>query len=536
MRFKYLASSILAVSAGVVIIAGCSDPIPLEDYPEDYIGAPFTAKPLSPKNVWEHPTYGGGTTFSTTMHSDHYNSDVMPLAGPLGDEPILSFQDMGIDIGGICSTPRITHDGNILVPCQDGILPLRKRKLVLMDPDMNIIAESASGVWTGASETTSSVPGGVYLHVRSDGTVLNGSADMKVEQFELDGSGTEYLRTEIRDLDAFSPGDALFEIAEDGTDASGGNLWFVTLGSGSPAGVVVGYIESGDWSTSAIHTFPILAGEITENGFAIGEDGVFVLTDTKLYSFGIKDDGTGDLFINWEYAYDVTTNTRPEFVSKGSGSTTTLLGDDLISIADNADGQVNLIVMRREAGGYASAEDRIVCKIPLFNNGASAVDVSPIGYDDGKGNASLVISNWSGNDPLGAILGIPTPPIAGSMSNMVGGMSRYDINGRNPGDGCSLIWNRPDVTYTTVAKLSTATGLIYTYTQDRSYTIGNAYYFEAIDFENGNTAFKKLTGVDEKTGGTLTAKYTNGMLTLALAPNGAIYQGVFGGILKLQDQ
>ena len=529
---KLLSIQTLLAGTCAWVASGCF----LAPPPADFVGSAFSPKPLAAKDVWVHPTYGDGTTFSTTMHSDHYNSDVMPFPGPLGNNPVVSFQDMGLKIGGICSTPRFTSDGNIIVPCQDGPLPDKKRKLVLMDPNMNVIAQSGPDVWQGASEVGSSVPGGVYLHVRSDGTVLNGSADMKVEKFYVDGTGTKFLREEIRDLSAVSPGDALFEIAEDGTDANGGNLWFVTLGSGTPAGVVVGYIEAGDWATAPIHTFPILSGEITENGFAIGEDGVFVLTDTKLYSFNI-DGGTGDVINNWEYAYDVTPNVRPEFVSKGAGTTTTLLGDDLISIVDNADGQVNLIVMRRETGGgYATAEDRIVCKMPLFNNGASAADVSPIGYDDGNGNVSLVISNWSGSDPLGTLFGNLIPPIFGSMSDMVGGLARYDVNGRNPGDGCTLNWSRSDVTYTTVAKLSTATGLIYTYTQDRSYKSKNAYYFEAIDFENGKTAFKKLAGTDAKVGGMLTAKYTNGMLTLAIGPNGAIYQGVFGGMLKLQDQ
>ena len=160
MSFKTLTIGTLLAIPLAGLIAGCVEA------PVDYISTPFSAKSLQPKNVWEHPTYGDGTSFSTTMHSDHYNSDVMPFPGPLGNNPKVSFQDMDLLIGGICSTPRITHDGNILVPCQDGLITKRNRKLVLMDPDMNIIAESARGVWKGASETGSSVPGGVYLHLR----------------------------------------------------------------------------------------------------------------------------------------------------------------------------------------------------------------------------------------------------------------------------------------------------------------------------------------------------------------------------------
>ena len=81
--------------------------------------------------------------------------------------------------------------------------------------------------------------------------------------------------------------------------------------------------------------------------------------------------------------------------------------------------------------------------------------------------------------------------------------------------------------------MSTATGLIYTYTQDLSWTDSNAYYFEAIDFETGATAFRKLAGYES--GGLFDTKYYNGMLTMAIAPNGAIYQGVFGGLVSLKD-
>ena len=82
-------------------------------------------------------------------------------------------------------------------------------------------------------------------------------------------------------------------------------------------------------------------GEVAENGMGIGEDGVFVLTDTALYGYQV--DANGDIEQLWRYAYEVTSAELTEFVSDGSGSTPTLLGRELIAITDNAQDQVNLL-------------------------------------------------------------------------------------------------------------------------------------------------------------------------------------------------
>ena len=141
---------------------------------------------------------------------------------------------------------------------------------------------------------------------------------------------------------------------------------------------------------------------------------------------------------------------------------------------------------------------------------------------------------FAGLDKFGTVGNYSFENYYATMSGMAGGMERWDVNGRSPGAGCTQNWSRPDLVSTTVSKLSTATGLIYTYTQDQSYTAANAYYFEAIDFANGNTAFKKLTG--SEIGGLFGTTFNNGMLTLAIGPNGGVYQGVFGGIVSLKDQ
>lgn len=499
---------------GAITVAGCAPP----EKPIDYEGTPVAASPLPAKDVTVHPIYDGHA-FSSTFHSDHYNSDVMGFSAPLGINPVVTFQNMGISNGGICSTPRVNSQGQIVVGCQDGALTARQRKLVLMDADMNILAESKPGEWQGATVTEEGVGGGVYPHILSDDSVVNGTAAMTVERWEVVAdpesvTGLSWTKETLFDLKAQFPNDQFFEVVED----YNGKLWFITLGGLQTAGASVGVIDP----VTGVATSVVLSGEAVENGLAIGEDGIYALTNKALYGFEL--DGSGNIVQNWRHAYDVTSTPRSEWVSDGSGTTPTLLGRDLIAIVDNAETQVNLVVLLRDA---SVATDRLVCKVPLFSPGSSVVDVSPIGY----GN-SLVIQNWSGMDPASELGGIPTLDVFGSMTNMAGGFTRIDV--REDRSGCDVIWERPDLVHNTVPQLSTQTGLIYTYTQDQSFTSRNAYYFEAIDFQSGQTVWRKLAGVEN--GGFLDTSYYNATLTLSLGPDGSLYQGIFGGLLKLEDQ
>jgi hypothetical protein len=79
-----------------------------------------------------------------------------------------------------------------------------------------------------------------------------------------------------------------------------------------------------------------------------------------------------------------------------------------------------------------------------------------------------------------------------------------------------------------VPKLSTRTGLIYTYTQLLSVPDPiDAWYFTAIDFETGEVVFRVLAGT-----GLLK---TNAFGSPAISPQGTVYQGVLGGLIALRD-
>ena len=87
---------------------------------------------------------------------------------------------------------------------------------------------------------------------------------------------------------------------------------------------------------------------------------------------------------------------------------------------------------------------------------------------------------------------------------------------------------RSELATTTSPRLSTKTGLIYTVS--REYDQQNdlyVYYWAALDFRTGETVWKKLAG----TGDRFDTFYPG----LVVGPNGALYSGVYGGLIGVRD-
>ena len=78
-----------------------------------------------------------------------------------------------------------------------------------------------------------------------------------------------------------------------------------------------------------------------------------------------------------------------------------------------------------------------------------------------------------------------------------------------------------------VPKLSTKTGLIYTYERPADPSGAEGYYWTAIDWRNGKTAFRQYAGSG--------LNYNNNYAGIALGPDGTAYLGVVGGMLALRD-
>jgi hypothetical protein len=131
------------------------------------------------------------------------------------------------------------------------------------------------------------------------------------------------------------------------------------------------------------------------------------------------------------------------------------------------------------------------------------------------GRSMVVENNYGYQDPFGPNSGAVTEP----------GFARVDL--KKNGKGCKKVWtNRDARAPTVVPKLSTKTGLIYTYTRPPD-ELAQGYYWTAIDFRNGKTKWTKYSGSG--------LGFNNNYAGLALGPDGTAYLGTIGGMIALRD-
>jgi hypothetical protein len=125
----------------------------------------------------------------------------------------------------------------------------------------------------------------------------------------------------------------------------------------------------------------------------------------------------------------------------------------------------------------------------------------------------FVENNYGYQDPFGPNSGALTTP----------GFARVDVTKH----GCRKAWEtRAERAPSVVPKLSTQTGLIYTYTRDPDpLPIGQPYFWTAIDAHTGATAFKVYAGSG--------LGFNNNYAGIAIGPDGTAYLGVTGGLVAL---
>ncbi len=221
-----------------------------------------------------------------------------------------------------------------------------------------------------------------------------------------------------------------------------------------------------------------------------------------MYRFSARN---GKPRIDWRHAYRNSGIVKPGQADAGSGTTPTIMRGGYVAITDNAD-PMNVVVYRKYD---RPKRRRVVCEQPVFEAGAGATENSLIT----AGRSLFVENNYGYQDPFGPSSGALTTP----------GFARVDVTK----DGCTLVWtNTTERAPTVVPKLSTATGLIYTYTRDEA-IIGQPYFWTAIDARSGATAFKVYAGSG--------LGFNNNYAGLALGPDGTAYLGVTGGIVALRD-
>jgi hypothetical protein len=286
-------------------------------------------------------------------------------------------------------------------------------------------------------------------------------------------------------------------------DWNGGYYWYATTGG------MVGMVHT----DTGIVRSRRLEGEVIENSFAVGEDGVYILSDQALYRF--SQDAGGNIVVDWRTEYDRGPGQKPGHITRGSGTTVTLLGglDGLVVITDNAEPRIHLQFVRRSDGA-------VMCSTPVFEAGKSGTDVSTAGFEHadetGKGTgvySVLVENNWADH----------TFP----RSRPEPGLTRVDAIRHADGTySCGQVWASREKSIG-VFKLSLGNGLAYMYWRAEGSPI-TKWYLTAIDFETGETVYKKLTGTG--------LGYNNWAGALFLHPDGGVaYSTTIFGLVMVQD-
>ena len=436
---------------------------------------------------------------ASCMHVDPYTTNTYSWAGPLGRDPEVESRAMGM-IGGECPTINFDSQGRIISVCVRD----RRPSLVLIDPNtLTVLARRSlprrRAPLLRVRKAVQDTSGGAYFYLDAQDRAVIGTADGNIDVIATVNTPTGYefelaqrfaLQKELK-LDNGEL-DKITAVMPDYR----GNLWFAARYG------TVGVVRS-DGTVSSTR----LTGEEIQNSFSVSVNGTFIVTDHALYRLEL-DEERGPMVV-WREEYDRGERKKVGQVNQGSGTTPTLLGDEYVAIADNAEPRMNVLVYKQ----HRDTPDRLVCKLPVFGAGASATENTLIGHGH-----SLVVENNAGYDIFRTMRrGRTSAP----------GVARIDL--RPDGSGCDLVWQSQEISQTTVPKLSAANGLIYLYTKlPNAPRHTDAYYFTAVDFETGRTVYRVLTGTG--------MRFDNHWAAISLAPDGTAFVGVLNGIVRIRDR
>jgi hypothetical protein len=455
-----------------------------------YAGAPATARPMTPVRPPQNPFMAPDPR--SNIHSDTWMTDAYNWAGPLGHAPVSTSSLMP---PALCGSLTFDSHGHIVSVCPSLVAPPTAR---VIDPKtLEILATYTmpTAPDPAGQKAYQNFAGGGYLFLDAQDRIW--SATKTGHLFVLQVAPDGRAITKLDDYDLTSVLESDERITSALPDFQG-RMWFVSKRNGK-----VGILDTHTRKVQAIRL-----GEDIQNSFAVGRTGVYIVSSKRMYRFHAGPDGKP--VVDWKVTYRNSGITKPGQADAGSGTTPTLMPGGFVAITDNADPMD--IVVYRIAKKLRKGQKRTVCTVPVFAPGASADENSLIT----TGRSLFAENNYGYQDPFG--------PMSGAVSEP--GLVRVDVN--KNGRGCHKVWtNTVERVPTSVSKLSTATGLIYTYTRDDAPMGEQPYFWTAISARTGKTAFKVYAGSG--------LGFNNNYAGIALGPDGSAYLGVTSGMVALRD-
>lgn len=457
----------------------------------------------------------------TSARVDGANSGVVDGSAPLGSAPVTGSAALALQApllwghGGLtagCQTPAA---GGSRVACLEAVNSATMTVEARWAPagqDLNVATAVLDG--QGRILVTSRQN---HLFVVTRPAAANGAFQV-VRDVDLNPQlGNQQLGSAIADAD--------------------GDLWFFTATPAAavpaPVGATVGYVTQ---SGQVVAT--TLAGQVVATAPAVDGENVYLATSPSAAAAAESPGGTaadegevydltaaGQVQLVWHEPYDAGTSVKPGATIRGTSSPVLLLGSQFLAVTDNADSQEHLLVFLRHqllpspsttgsapttratTGAAAAAtattattaapgstsgatDPRLLCRVPLFGAGASAVTVAPIAYSSSAADSVIVANGY----------GTPAPPAsaqdnsaANDLDPMPGGLSRIDV--APDGSECRSVWTAP-VRFEAPPVMATSTGLVYGYTEDPERAAVGTYvwYFAGIDYRSGNVLWEQRAG------------------------------------------
>jgi len=487
---RLTAAALLAALVALLPVAATSSPLPIPPLPTDLLrepfsGTPATAQPIAHAPVPEHPVLAANGTSS--MHDDAYASDAYEVSGPLGRDLQVRSATYGVSE---CATVAFDSRHRILGLCGG----LEGFTLRLIDPTtLQQIAQLRTSTrdLLSLSNPFSDICGGTYFYLDRDDVAYVLTTARQIWKVRVGATGL--TRIGSYDVSAEVPGDDC--VVATMPDWSG-RIFFATQQGR------VGVVDPATGRVKVLE-FP---GEGIFNSLAGDETGaIYVVTTHRLAA--VEADASGAPVLRWSQPYDRGTRTKPGQLSQGSGTTPTLIGHDLVAITDNAEPRMHVVFYRRTGTG----PDREVCRVPVFDDGASATENS-LAWAGGR--SVLVENNYGYAGIQSTVLGRTTAP----------GVARVDLDD----DGsCHVAWTNPVSAPTSVPKVSLGNGLLYVYTKPASHLLDDSWYLTAIDVRTGATRWSQRTGNG--------IQWNNHYASIYLGPDGAAYVPTVAGLIRFQD-
>jgi hypothetical protein len=493
-RSLALALSFLAIGAPTASAAPIASSGPAPSLPE-FRGSAAAGHPLDPSKVTiapQNPFMAPNP--GSNVHNDTWMTDAYRGKGPLGR----SLQATSASQPpSICVSLAFDSAGRIVTVCPSTLAAPQAR---VIDPKTLATLATydlpqAPGL-PGTEPYQDATGGGYFFLDHMDRIWVPTKTD---HIFVLGESNDGHQLTLRRDYDLNGVLDASTERITSALPDFSGRIWFASKQNGR--------IGTLDPRTGTVRV--ITLDEEVENSFAVGRRGVYIVSDRRMYR--LEAGANGMPRIVWRAGYPNSHLHKPGQFNAGSGTTPTIMRGGYVAITDNADPMH--VVVYRTAARLVPGQSRTVCRVPVFGKGASATENALIG----SGNSLIVENNYGYQDPLG--------PNSGALTRA--GFARVDV--KADGSGCRKVWTNFEVRAPTVVpKLSTRTGLIYTYTRPPDPSGSEGYYWTALDFRTGRTAWERYAGSG--------LAFNNNYSGLALGPHGKAFLGVAGGVIALRDE